>query len=136
MPVQVTTHLASLQTALAGLAGNPAYDYNVSSIKIALDATGFSAAGSAGASGWANYSAASLTTQLRDGWLNSRNAVTGVRYDTIAGLTSNATDLAASVDVRVRAKTAAVPPQEALSLQHIRADCIFVCSFPTRPPER
>ncbi|KAG2422576.1 hypothetical protein HXX76_015904 [Chlamydomonas incerta] len=91
------------KTALAGLGGSPAYDYNLSDVRVTMRVEALSGPTPAGIPdvGWLNFTAGQVSTTLASAFLVSVNSVTGTRYDSIANLTCNLTSMGMSLDVRV-----------------------------------
>lgn len=82
-PTFICALTVSLQTAVAGLGGAPTYDYNISDFRVDMrvEAVAGPASAPVPSEGWVNFTAGPVRTTLVNGWISSRNSVTGDRYD-------------------------------------------------------
>ncbi|KAG2449009.1 hypothetical protein HYH02_005763 [Chlamydomonas schloesseri] len=101
-PLELWPALHIGKTAVAGLAGAPTYDYNISDFRVDMrvEAVVGPAAATVPTEGWVNFTAGPVRTILVNGWISSRNSVTGSRYDNLANYTCNITSVPLGLDVR------------------------------------
>eukprot|EP00198_Chlamydomonas_reinhardtii_P000244 XP_001689579.1 predicted protein [Chlamydomonas reinhardtii] len=101
-PLQLWPALHTGKTAVAGLGGAPTYDYNISDFRVDMrvEAVAGPASAPVPSEGWVNFTAGPVRTTLVNGWISSRNSVTGDRYDNLANYTCNITSAPLGLDVR------------------------------------
>ncbi|KAG2444711.1 hypothetical protein HXX76_001455 [Chlamydomonas incerta] len=99
-PIYLWPALHTGKTAVAGLGGAPAYDYNVSDFRVDMRVEAAAGSVPVPSEGWANFTMGPVRTTLVNGWISTRNSVTGERYDNLANYTCNITSVPLGLDVR------------------------------------